>query len=172
MEIKIKDLAVIRKKYRDKKIVYCVGVFDLIHVGHVLFLEQCKSLGDILVVMVLNDYNVRIYKGAERPICNENMRLAMIDALKPVDYCFLDNNYAGKVDPAPLEILKSLQPDIYGVNEETYALEEKRRIAEMLKIEFRVLKRSTPKKFGDPSSTSLIQRIKSLSSALLKKSLG
>ena len=86
MIISYKNLASVRKKYPDKKIVFCSGSFDLIHPGHVLTFEALKKLGDILVVAVGGDKDIAEIKGPTRPILNEDLRLKMVDSLKPVDY--------------------------------------------------------------------------------------
>ena len=86
------EFAALRKKFENKKIVYCSGMFDLLHPGHVLFLEDCKKQGDILVVGVGGDSNVKKNKKPGRPIMNHYMRLKLIDSLKQVDYCFLSGH--------------------------------------------------------------------------------
>ncbi|MEK7074233.1 MAG: adenylyltransferase/cytidyltransferase family protein, partial [Patescibacteria group bacterium] len=91
--IEFKDIASLRKEHKDKKIVFCSGTFDLTHAGHVLFLEDCKKYGDLLVVAVGNDFNQRVNaKGKGRPVQNEHLRLKMVSSLKPVDYALLDIN--------------------------------------------------------------------------------
>src|SRR3989338_1824789 len=70
--LKRKNLPSIRKKHKDQKIVYCDGAFDLVHVGHVLFFEDCKQYGDILVVGLGSDALIKKNKGKDRPILNED----------------------------------------------------------------------------------------------------
>ena len=89
-KIIIKELHLIRKEFSDKKIVFCSGNFDLTHVGHILFFEDCKKQGDILVVGVGGDEIMKINKD-NRIILNEKVRLKTIDSLKPVDFCFIDD---------------------------------------------------------------------------------
>src|SRR3989338_4598654 len=88
--IQYKDFKQLRNKLRGKKIVFCSGIFDITHAGHVLFFEDCKTYGDILAVAVGSDAIIRINKGPARPVLNEHLRLKMVDSLKPVDYCFID----------------------------------------------------------------------------------
>ncbi len=88
MIINFGELANIRKKHPDKKIVFGSGCFDLLHPGHILYLEDCKKYGDITVIEIACDANLKIYK--REPILNEQMRLKIIDSLKCVDYSFLD----------------------------------------------------------------------------------
>lgn len=95
------------EKYRaeNKKIVFTNGCFDLLHIGHVNYLEQAKSLGDILVVGVNTDSSVRILKGPTRPIQNEDDRAEILAALKAVDHAILFD------EPTPLELIKMVKPD-------------------------------------------------------------
>ena len=117
--ISYEDLPVLREKYKDKKIVCCTGVFDLTHAGHIIFFEDCKKHGDILVVLVGRDSFVKSYKGEERPILNECIRLKTIDSLKPVDYVILDKVEKfeeGEEIKGIKSILPLLKPDVYVVN--------------------------------------------------------
>lgn len=80
------------------------GVFDIIHLGHLYYLEEAKKLGDELVVVVATDATVRKYK--HEPITPEAMRVKLVEALKPVDKAILgyeDDMY---------KIVKELKPDI------------------------------------------------------------
>lgn len=72
-----------------KKMIVCSGCFDLIHVGHILMLETLKQYAPILVVSVANDAWIKKTKGGHRPIIPERERLKMLDAIKYVDYVFL-----------------------------------------------------------------------------------
>ena len=70
-------------------VVMAVGVFDLLHAGHLHYLEQAKSLGDKLVVVVAHDETVR--KRKHEPITNHNLRSRMVSGLKPVDSSIIGN---------------------------------------------------------------------------------
>lgn len=72
-----------KKKASHKKIVYTYGVFDLIHTGHVGLLRDAKKLGNYLIVGVFTDEVAESFK--RQPIINQQMRMAMVDALKVVD---------------------------------------------------------------------------------------
>ncbi len=84
--------------------VMASGVFDLLHSGHLHFLEEARKLGDELVVVVATDKTVREKK--HEPITNEEMRLNMVSALRPVDLAVL-----GK-EGDMFEIVAELKPDI------------------------------------------------------------
>ena len=69
------------------------GVFDLLHRGHVTLLAEAKKLDGILVVGVENDANLKVLKGADRPIHSQEARLFVLSYLAPVDYLFLIPEY-------------------------------------------------------------------------------
>jgi len=87
--------------------VWTNGCFDLLHVGHVRFLEQARTLGDVLVVGVNSDASVRELKGPERPIVPAPERAELIAALSAVDAVTIFP------EPTPVEILGELQPDVH-----------------------------------------------------------
>jgi len=69
-----------------RKVVLANGCFDILHVGHVRYLEGARKLGDVLVVAINSDRSVRALKGDDRPILNENERVALVSALRCVDH--------------------------------------------------------------------------------------
>jgi len=92
---------------QGKKVVFTNGCFDLLHLGHVRYLEQARSLGDALLVGVNTDASVkRLDKGSGRPITPENDRAAVLAALACVDRVVLFE------EDTPLELITALQPDI------------------------------------------------------------
>ncbi len=103
----IEDLREIlkKKKLKEKKIVLCHGVFDLLHIGHIKHFNEAKNFGDILVVSLTPDKFVN--KGPGRPAFNEKLRLQAIASLDVVDYVVLN------LTPTAVNIIKKLKPDIY-----------------------------------------------------------
>ena len=89
-----------------KTIVFTNGCFDVIHKGHVEYLEFCKSQGDVVVVGVNSDSSVKIIKGPARPINNQNDRAIVLAALEMVDYVTLFD------EPDPLNLIKKVKPDV------------------------------------------------------------
>jgi len=89
-----------------KKVVFTNGCFDLLHPGHVSYLEQARSLGDALVVAINSDQSVRRLKGNDRPILKQDVRSIMLAALRWVDYVTIFD------DPDPLKLIALLKPDI------------------------------------------------------------
>ncbi len=75
------DFAKIREDLRskNKKLVFTNGCFDIIHKGHIAYLDQAKSLGDYLIVGVNSDSSVKKLKGEDRPFNNENDRAYVLD---------------------------------------------------------------------------------------------
>jgi D-beta-D-heptose 7-phosphate kinase/D-beta-D-heptose 1-phosphate adenosyltransferase len=93
-------------KAQGKRVVFTNGCFDLLHVGHVRFLEESRRRGDVLVVAVDTDASVRRVKGEGRPVLSEQERLRMLAALAAVDYVALFES-----NQLP-DILASLKPDV------------------------------------------------------------
>ncbi|MGZ3691858.1 MAG: D-glycero-beta-D-manno-heptose 1-phosphate adenylyltransferase [Pseudobdellovibrio sp.] len=91
---------------QNKKIVFTNGCFDLLHIGHVTYLEEAKSLGDVLIVGINTDASVRALKGPTRPIQNENDRSQILAALKAVDHTVLFG------EDTPLNLIKKIKPDV------------------------------------------------------------
>ena len=86
--------------------VMAVGVFDLLHAGHLHYLEQAKALGSHLTVVVAHDETVRIRK--HEPVTNHELRRRMVEGLKPVDEAIIGNS----PDVSIFEILPVVDPDI------------------------------------------------------------
>lgn len=93
-------------KEGGKKIVFTNGCFDLLHIGHVRYLEAARAEGDVLVVAVNSDRSVRQIKGPGRPIVPENERAEVLSALACVDFVTLFD------EPDPLVTIRSLTPDV------------------------------------------------------------
>lgn len=96
------------KAWKDagKKIVFTNGCFDLIHIGHVLYLEEAKSLGDILIVAANSDASVSKLKGPHRPIKDEYNRTHILAALASVDMVLVFD------EKDPYNIIKQIKPDV------------------------------------------------------------
>ncbi len=89
----------------NKAVVFTNGCFDILHVGHIRYLKDAKSLGGLLVVGLNSDASVRRLKGEERPVQEEGDRAEVLAALNMVDYvCLFDED-------TPLELIKKVHPD-------------------------------------------------------------
>ena len=100
------------------KRVMAVGVFDLLHAGHLHYLEQAKSLGDCLVVVIAHDDTVRIRK--HEPVTNHDLRCRMVEGLKPVDEAIIGN----PPDVPIFDILPIVKPDIIALGYDQEHAEE------------------------------------------------
>lgn len=156
------DLKKVMREQKGKKIVYATGCFDLTHAGHVLFLEDCKSLGDILIVQVASDISIGSIKGKNRPVFNENIRLKMVDSFKPVDYCFLDgvDDFSGSLKVQE-KVFKDLKPDFYVINNDASNIDSRKKLTEKYSIQMVILKRQCPPEYENISTTKIIEKIKS-----------
>lgn len=100
--------ALIEKLHNEGKVVVTTnGCFDILHVGHVRYLQKTKSFGDVLIVLLNSDKSVRSIKGPTRPINNENDRAEILGALSCVDYVVLFD------EDSPRDLLDEMKPDVY-----------------------------------------------------------
>src|SRR5207302_6941619 len=98
-------------------LIFTNGVFDILHVGHVRYLEEARALGDALVVAINSDTSVRELKGAGRPLMNENERAEILAALRSVSYVTIFDEIS------PRTLIAELLPDVL-VKGGEYALDE------------------------------------------------
>ena len=111
LQDKIKDqqtLEEIVKKlqHEGKRVVFTNGCFDILHRGHVIYLEQARAKGDILIVGVNTDASVSAVKGPARPVVPEKARMAVIAALESVDYVVPFG------EPDPYRLIACLKPQV------------------------------------------------------------
>lgn len=99
----LKDL---EKNRKGKKVVFTNGCFDILHAGHVHYLNECKKYGDILIVGINSDSSIKRLKGEKRPILPLEMRAYVLSNLCSVDYVvpFEEDN--------PYNLIKEIKPDI------------------------------------------------------------
>jgi D-beta-D-heptose 7-phosphate kinase/D-beta-D-heptose 1-phosphate adenosyltransferase len=95
-----------RLRREGKRVVFTNGVFDLLHPGHIRYLQHARSLGDALIVGVNSDRSVRANKGSSRPITPEAERAELLAALACVDAVAVFD------DDTPAEIIRRIQPDV------------------------------------------------------------
>ena len=108
---KIKTVSALKKallplKKRGRSIVFTNGCFDVLHYGHVKYLQDAKNKGDILVVAVNSDSSVRKLKGPSRPVVGQKNRMRVLAALESVDFVTLFG------EDTPLKLIKLLRPDV------------------------------------------------------------
>ncbi|MGC9454924.1 MAG: D-glycero-beta-D-manno-heptose 1-phosphate adenylyltransferase [Phycisphaerae bacterium] len=97
---------VARRRERGETIVFTNGCFDLLHMGHVRYLQQARELGNCLIVAVNSDDSVRRLKGPRRPVISQDERAEMLGALECVDYVTIFD------EDTPIPLLELLRPDV------------------------------------------------------------
>jgi D-beta-D-heptose 7-phosphate kinase/D-beta-D-heptose 1-phosphate adenosyltransferase len=95
-----------RLRSAGKTIVFTNGVFDLLHVGHLRYLQHARELGDALLIGLNSDRCVREIKGPERPITTESERAEVLEALRCVDGVVVFD------EPTPWTLIAAIQPDV------------------------------------------------------------
>ncbi len=106
--LSIEELRVERERLRQigRRVIFTNGCFDLLHPGHVHYLEQARKLGDVLIVALNSDRSVQELKGKQRPILNQSERAQVMAALGCVDYVVVFD------DLTPREVIAQLLPDV------------------------------------------------------------
>ena len=139
---------------QGRKLVLTNGCFDLLHVGHVRYLQAARALGDALAVAINGDHSVRILKGEGRPLNADSDRAELVAALQCVDYAVLFS------EERVTQLIEKVRPAIY-VKGGDYTLvslhPEEHAALEKIGAEIRIL----PFEAGH-STSSLIERIKGL----------
>jgi rfaE bifunctional protein nucleotidyltransferase chain/domain len=98
--------AVRKAQAQGRRVVFTNGCFDLLHPGHVRYLEQARALGDLLVVAINSDASVRQLKGPGRPVVPAEARAEVLAALAAVDLVLIFS------EPDPARVIRSIQPDV------------------------------------------------------------
>lgn len=138
-------------KRDTKKVVLVGGVFDILHYGHVRFLEEAKKKGDILIVAIEPDSKVKKTKGEGRPINSAPIRSHVIASLACVDYVLVLPELNTNEDY--FHITKTIAPTIIAVTEGDPMIEEKRKQIESLGGTLEIVTPTIP----TPSTTQLIK---------------
>lgn len=95
-----------RLKNEGKKVVFTNGCFDLLHIGHLRYLQKAKEAGNVLIVGINSDSSMRRLKGTERPIIQQNERAEILSALECVDYVVIFS------EDTPYRVIRAIRPDI------------------------------------------------------------
>ncbi len=98
---------IVKLQKAGKRVVFTNGVFDILHIGHLTYLEEAGNLGDILVVGVNSDASVKVNKGDKRPINSEKNRAYVLLGTKFVDYVVIFD------EKTPEKLLDILKPDVH-----------------------------------------------------------
>lgn len=107
--VSLRELVAMRARWREagQRLVLTNGTFDVLHVGHVRYLEAARAMGDILVVGINSDESVRGYKGPGRPVVPQDERAEIVAALRCVDYAVVFD------EPTATALVEALQPEVY-----------------------------------------------------------
>jgi len=105
--MKLRTLQELPDILRGKRVVLANGCFDILHVGHVRYLQGARSFGDALVVAINSDRSVKALKGPSRPILDEKERTALVSALRCVDYVVVFD------EPDVTHVLDVLRPAVH-----------------------------------------------------------
>lgn len=135
-------------------IVFATGVFDLLHIEHLNFLQAAKKLGGKLIIGIESDVRTKQLKGSERPIMNQAERKQMLEALDCVDEVIVLPDKFNS-DQEYEKILLSVRADVYAVSENSPFIENKKRICRKAGVKLRVVNRYNP----EYSTTKLINKI-------------
>ena len=95
-----------RLKAQGKRVAFTNGTFDILHLGHVTYLQKARVSADVLIVGVNTDRSVKTYKDPNRPVNPEQDRIKVLTALACVDYAILFN------DPTPLKLIQQIKPEV------------------------------------------------------------
>lgn len=108
MIVNRKEITALSKQLKSegKRIVFTNGCFDILHSGHVFYLQKAKQQGDILILGLNSDASVRRLKGEKRPINSENDRAVVISELKSIDFVVIFE------EDTPQEIISQIVPDV------------------------------------------------------------
>ncbi len=99
--------AIAAAKKDGQRIVFANGCFDVLHVGHVRYLEAAKALGDLLIVAINSDAQARRLKGENRPLMPQDQRAEIVSALDAVDFVTIFD------EPTVADLLLALKPDVH-----------------------------------------------------------
>jgi rfaE bifunctional protein nucleotidyltransferase chain/domain len=99
--------AIARERAAGKRIAFANGIFDLLHVGHLRYLQGAAAVADLLVVGVNSDASTRMLKGEERPIIAQAERAELVAALRGVDFVTIFE------DRSPARLIETLRPDFH-----------------------------------------------------------
>jgi cytidyltransferase-like protein len=111
MIVSLEELSKVRTDNPQKRIVLACGTFDILHVGHIDYLEWARAQGDLLVVAVPGDNAIKTEKNPRGPIYNELERMRMIDALEVVDNVLLTKRYYSVIK----HVAEQLEPEVIAV---------------------------------------------------------
>ena len=152
--LKKTDLLLKNLQAKNSRIVLVGGVFDIVHPGHVEFLERAKKVGDVLVVLLESDRNVEVRKGKNKPVNSQQDRAKVLGALRAVDYVIClpfmkkDQDYD--------QVIKQIQPQVIATTDGDPGIADKQRTAKLVGAKVKIVS----KLLGEYSSGKIISKIR------------
>lgn len=150
----IDQLPQLLKQLNFKKLVVAGGCFDLLHLGHIIFLQQAKAKGELLLVLLESDQTIKKLKGKHRPIHSQSVRAQILAELKSVDYVLMLPPFAA--DAEYDELIEKLNPSILATTKGDEFVFHKKRQANKIGAKLVFV---TPQ-IKDHSTTKIIKSIK------------
>jgi len=141
------------KELIGNKVVLVGGCFDILHLGHIDFLEKAKEQGEVLVVLIEEDEKIRKDKGEGRPVNNQNNRALLLSKLRMVDYVVKLKEM--KSDEDYDEVVKKIKPAIIAITEGDERVEKKKKQAKEIRAEVIEVSKLIPQQ----SSSQIIEII-------------
>ncbi len=119
-----------QKKSINQTVVLAGGVFDILHEGHIHFLKTCKNYGDVLILLLESDENVKKTKGIDRPINDQSSRANVLSSLTYVDYIV---NLKGVTNDGNYDkLIVQIKPDVIALTKGDPGIEKRRKQCEMI----------------------------------------
>lgn len=152
--ISVNNAIKISKQIRQegRAIVLAGGCFDILHAGHLKFLKAAKKQGDILIILLESDENIKKIKGVNRPINPQKERAIILSAIPYIDFIVLLGKMTKDKDYDRLMI--QIKPDIVAMTDKDPQIEQRKKQCEMVSAELRIV----IKKIDNVSTSSLIQK--------------
>lgn len=150
-------------KRSGKKTVMVTGCYDILHLGHLVFLNYAKSKGDTLVVAIGSDKTIHAYKGPARPINNEILRSRLLAGLEVVDFVIICHEPLVNFNMDHKKLIEIMKPDVYIVPVTDKKLADKRELVKANGGQFIACHRNPPNHInGGISTTGIIEKSKKL----------
>jgi cytidyltransferase-like protein len=161
MKISHTDLKQLRESNAARRLVFCDGTYDLLHLAHTEHLKSVSSYGDILIVGVMSDEWVVAHKGSKRPILSHDERAGIVGAIKGVNYAFALYDEVNHRRVRTTEALALLRPNVYVTTDAKWG--EKADFFNSLGIELYVV--PPVRSSTQMTTTKIIERILELNAA-------
>lgn len=142
-----------QEKAKGKKIILAGGCFDILHLGHLKFLEKAKEQGDLLFVLLESDGNIRKRKGENRPINNQPNRASVLSALPYVDYIISLRGMTK--DEEYDKLIVQIKPGVIAITSGDKQIEQRRRQCKMIGAQLKLV----INQIDSQSTTDLIKQI-------------